>query len=155
MTSVLRVLIPLIFLAVSVSASTSLTPSKNEKCPVCGMFVAKYRDWLAAIRFSDGSTLYFDGMKDLFTYYFSLTHTDRSGKKRAIKEILATDYYDLSPIDARRAFFVIGSDVYGPMGKELIPFSSRNDAELFLRDHHGKKILTFEEITPRTMELIK
>ena len=30
---------------------------------------------------------------------------------------------------AKEAFFVIGSDVYGPMGHELIPFASKADAE--------------------------
>ena len=47
---------------------------------------------------------------------------------------------------------MIGSDVYGPMGHELIPFSSQDGAENFMKDHHGKEILTFDKITP---ELIK
>ena len=43
-------------------------PSAKDKCPVCGMFVAKYPDWLAAVRFRDGSHVFFDGAKDMFKY---------------------------------------------------------------------------------------
>jgi nitrous oxide reductase accessory protein NosL len=51
-------------------------------------------------------------------------------------------------IDAKRAFFVIGSDVYGPMGRELIPFQKESDAGVFLTDHHGLSIVPFERIKP-------
>ena len=47
-------------------------PGATDKCPVCGMFVAKYPDWVAEIIFKDGSAVYFDGCKDMFKYYFNL-----------------------------------------------------------------------------------
>jgi copper chaperone NosL len=46
-------------------------PSPADKCPVCGMFVAKYPDFMAAIVHMDGSTAWFDGAKDAFKYYFN------------------------------------------------------------------------------------
>jgi nitrous oxide reductase accessory protein NosL len=51
-------------------------------------------------------------------------------------------------IDGRSAFFVVGSDVYGPMGKELIPFASRQDADEFKKDHNGVRVLVWDEVTP-------
>jgi nitrous oxide reductase accessory protein NosL len=51
-------------------------------------------------------------------------------------------------LDARKAFFVIGSDVYGPMGRELIPFFTKEDALVFKKDHNGTRILVFEQVTP-------
>ena len=65
-----------------------------------------------------------------------------------IAAIYVTEYYDMKIIDAKTAFFVIGSDVYGPMGKELIPFVSMADAEAFKKDHKGTRILKFEDIKP-------
>jgi copper chaperone NosL len=50
---------------------------------------------------------------------------------------------------------VVGSDVHGPMGHELIPFSTRAGAESFLADHHGKQILSFAEITPELVEELR
>ena len=123
-------------------------PSKKDKCPVCGMFVYKYPDWVGEILFKDGSIAFFDGAKDMFKYYYNLK---KYNPAKTIKDILAiyvTEYYDMEIIDAKTAFFVIGSDVYGPMGRELIPFVGKSDAEAFKKDHKGKRILRFEDIKP-------
>lgn len=118
----------------------------SVRCSVCGMFVAKYDNWLAQIRLADQTVMYFDGVKDLLVFYF-----DPGGYSKAspedIKEIWVRDYYSLQWLDGRAAFYVIGSDVYGPMGKEFIPFASREGADSFLRDHKGEKILVFSEIS--------
>ena len=65
-----------------------------------------------------------------------------------------TDYYSLESIEGTRAFYVIGSDVFGPMGKELIPFGKETEAREFLKDHKGKKILRFQEITPEILKTL-
>jgi nitrous oxide reductase accessory protein NosL len=33
------------------------------------------------------------------------------------------------------------------MGHELVPLRTRDEAAEFLRDHHGKRILRFEDVT--------
>ena len=125
-----------------------VTPSKKDKCPVCGMFVYKYPDWVGEILFQDGSVAFFDGAKDLFKYYFNVKKFNPGTVQKDIAAIYVTEYYDLKLMDALEAFFVMGSDVYGPMGRELIPFLSREEAEEFKRDHKGTRILTFPEVTP-------
>ncbi|MCW8953959.1 MAG: nitrous oxide reductase accessory protein NosL [Sulfurimonas sp.] len=112
--------------------------TKDEKCPICGMFVYKYPKWAAQIYYED-KHYSFDGVKDLMKYYF--THKD------GISKILVTDYYSQKAIDATKAFFVVGSDVYGPMGDELIPFVDEREAKTFSMDHKGYKILKFSEIS--------
>ena len=57
-------------------------------------------------------------------------------------------------IEAQKAFYVIGSDVYGPMGKELIPFEKLEDAKEFLYDHRGEEILKFHDIDENIMKRI-
>jgi nitrous oxide reductase accessory protein NosL len=61
------------------------------------------------------------------------------------------DYYSTADIDARQAYFVIWSDVYGPMGHEPIPFEKEADAKEFLREHKGMKILSFKDVTPEVI----
>jgi copper chaperone NosL len=129
-----------------------LKPSPKDKCPVCGMFVAKYPDWLVQVIFKDGSHAHFDGAKDMFKYLFNLKKYNPSKKPEDVQAIYVTDYYDLSPINGKEAFYVIGSDVYGPMGRELIPFQKEADARGFLKDHHGKILLKFKEVTPKIVE---
>jgi len=130
-------------------------PSAKDKCPVCGMFVAPYPNWVGQIVFKDGGRSYFDGPKDLFTYYFAPEKYGSARKRADIVDIHVTDYYSVSAIDGRKAFYVIGSDVRGPMGKELVPFAKKADADGFLKDHHGRKGLSFDEITQATLNNLK
>jgi nitrous oxide reductase accessory protein NosL len=36
--------------------------------------------------------------------------------------------------------------MYGPMGKELIPFEKKIEAQEFMKDHKATAVLKFEEI---------
>jgi len=120
--------------------------SKKERCPVCGMFVAKYQPWITQVFLSDGKVFMFDGAKDMLAFFFE---PQKYGAKSEAKpgDIWVKDYYSQDWINGRECYYVIGSDVYGPMGHEFIPFSSIEAAENFKKDHHGKKILKFNEIT--------
>lgn len=120
----------------------------KERCPVCGMFVAKYPDFAAQIRFRDGATLHFDGAKDMFKYYLNLSRYAPGRKPADVAAVFVTDYYDLSPVDGLKAFYVAGSDVHGPMGRELIPFATESKARDFLKDHRGKTVVGFRGVTP-------
>ncbi len=127
-------------------------PSDTDKCPVCGMFVAKYPDFLAQIILADGSRLWFDGVKDMMKYYFDRPKYHPGKKPADIQAVLVADYYSLKTIDGLQAFYVQGSDVYGPMGRELIPFGDEPAAREFLADHKGQAILTFSQITPDVLK---
>lgn len=125
----------------------SISPSAKDKCPVCGMFVAKYPDFLSEILFKDGSSLFFDGTKDMFKCYFNLKKYRPSKNLSEIDSIYVTSYYNLTLIDGAKAYYVIGSDIYGPMGRELIPFEKEADAKEFMKDHKGQSILRFIDVT--------
>lgn len=126
-------------------------PDKKDRCPVCGMFVAPYPDWIATIVLKDGNQLFFDGCKDLFHYYFKLPAGQGKGARDEIAEIYVTEYYSTQLVPVDDVFFVLGSDVYGPMGKELIPVANKELAESFMRDHSGTQILPFKKITPEIL----
>ncbi len=111
------------------------------------MFVARYPDWIAAVRFRDGSHAVFDGAKDLFKFWFDPGQYLPSRRSADLESAIVTGYYGVAQLDARAAFFVLGSDVYGPMGRELVPFASLAEAEEFKRDHRGTRILRFDEVT--------
>ncbi len=123
-------------------------PGHNDKCPVCGMFVYRYPDFLASVTYADGHLVFFDGVKDMFKYLLNLSRYAPDRSREEIVFIRVTEYYDLKPIDARTAFYVIGSDVLGPMGRELIPLQTAEDARLFSDDHAGQRVLAFDAITP-------
>ena len=126
----------------------------RDKCPVCGMFVAKYPDWTMVLLFRDGTPVFFDGAKDMFKYLFDIKRYHPSRKAEDIRTALVKDYYRLTWIDARKAWYVIGSDIYGPMGRELIPLENQKDAQEFMNDHKGKKILRYAEITKEVIKTL-
>ena len=134
-------------LAGTILAADPRPPTDEDRCGVCGMFVAKYPDWVGEIIFNDGSVAFSDGAKDLFKYYFNLKKYNPKKTTADIDAIYVTEYYNMKLINAYNALYVIGSDVYGPMGRELIPFETREDAEVFMKDHKGERILKFKEIS--------
>ena len=127
------------------------TPSQKDRCPVCGMYVSMFADWNAKIEFADSTYAIFDGPKDMFKYYLNIEKYNPSKGIADVTAISVKDYYSKTSIDARKAFFVIWSNVYGPMGHEPIPFGKEADANKFLQGHKGRKILRFNEITPKVI----
>ncbi len=140
----------------SIGAEAVVLPKPDETavCPVCGMFVAKYPYWIATVRFRDGHLEYFDGAKDLWKYLFDMPRWARGRTRETIDVIAVTSYYEGDQIAAKPAWYVIGSDVYGPMGHELVPHATEADAREFLADHKGKRILRSDAISPSLLRAL-
>lgn len=118
---------------------------EDAKCPVCGMFVSKFPKWVAQIQLQDGHNHYFDGVKDMMKFYFNPSKYHAHSNEQ-ILQMNVTDYYSLESTDGKKAYYVLGSNVYGPMGEELIPFKNEDEAKKFMTDHFGKKVVSFDEI---------
>lgn len=130
-------------------------PGDRDTCPVCGMFVAPYPEWTAQIVFADGSVVFFDGGKDLFTYLADRDRYLPAKRTLGIEGIFVTSYYDTEFIAARAAHYVVGSDVIGPMGREPVPHATREEAEGFLEDHGGSAVVGFDDITPELLRSMR
>ncbi len=132
-------------LGISSGKADAIKVPKDAKCPVCGMFVSKYPKW-AAVIIDDKKSLYFDGVKDMIKYMFE--------KNKKYSHIHVTDYYTTNAIEAQKAYYVLGSTVYGPMGDELIPFSTMEKAQAFKADHQGKSVIKFDQIDKAVLKQI-
>lgn len=144
-----HLILSLIFLPLIAFGSENFAtpePGLKDTCPVCGMFVAKYPEWIATVLYKDGHAHHFDGAKDLFKYLLDLNKWAPGHSADDMAGIGVTEYYGLSRIRARDAWYVIGSDVLGPMGHELVPLETEADAREFLHDHTGREILRFDEV---------
>ncbi len=127
-------------------------PGLKDTCPVCGMFVAKYPEWIATVLYKDGHAHHFDGAKDLFKYLLELEKWAPGHNADDMAGIGVTEYYGLGRIRAEDAWYVIGSDVLGPMGHELVPLETQADAKEFLHDHSGTKMVRFDEVALPLLE---
>ena len=142
---ILLVIMCVVLVGINVSAEPVDPVSSTERCAVCGMMVAKYTPWITQIHAAGEKPVMFDGVKDMMAYYFNPISYSGKGEMQSA-DLWVKDYYTLEYIDGREALYVVGSDVMGPMGEELIPFASRDAAENFRKDHKGKEVISFDDI---------
>ncbi|MFQ5645000.1 MAG: nitrous oxide reductase accessory protein NosL [Thiogranum sp.] len=115
----------------------------------CGMTVLDHDGPKGQVFLTDREQpLWFTSIRDTIAF------TRLPGEPRNIAAIYVTDIGRASwdrpePgtwIDARKAFYVIGSDRVGGMqAPELVPFATRKDAELFV-EQHGGEVFAFDAI---------
>ena len=144
MKSLKSALLLLLILMLSCGGKEKMkTDAKNgeHRCANCGMITSKYPKWEQKVVSRDKSVMYFDGARCMFKILL-----DKNQSPKEIDSILVKDYYSLKYIDGKEAFYVTGSDVLGPMGNELIPFKTLEEAQEFKKDHKGKNIVRFGDV---------
>ena len=123
----------------------------NISCGKCGMAPARYPKWQTQIVFTDGSMTPFDGCKCMFGYLFHMGQYDTKHTTDDMAAVWVKDFHSGDWIQAADAHYVVGSDVMGPMGKELIPFGAHADAMAFQTENGG----TLTEYDSISMETLK
>lgn len=126
---------------------TPAVPNATDACPVCGMLVQPHQDWLAQVRLSDGSTLFFEGPKDMFRYLRSPGSYAKDKRDLEIIGGFVTTWSEHRTVPIEKAWFVIGSDVRGPAGQELVAHASIADANKFIIEHGGMRLVRADDVT--------
>ncbi len=145
------VLFSILFLWSLPSNAHFVKPTKDDICPVCGMNVTKNPEHVAVIMFKDGKHVKFHGAKNMFIFYFYMRKYDQKHEKTNVATMHVTDFTTLKHIRAESAFYVIGSEVEGPMGVSVLPFAQVTEAEAF-SEKHGGKVYSFSEITTEVID---
>lgn len=118
----------------------------GARCPVCGMYPARYPEWAAQIIFADGNAQFFDSPVNLFVFLRNVPRYNPSYSAADVAASYVTDFGTGQWIDAGVAFYVAGADIPGPMRVGNLPaFAARSDAERFVA-RRGGEILNREEI---------
>ena len=131
-----------------------VAPKKGDACPICGMSVSEHPIWVAVIMFSDGKHVKLHGPKSMFTYFYNLENYNEKYKKKDVATMHVTAYNTLEHLRAENAYYVINSNIKGPMGADLIPFKDRASAEVFIKEHGGT-IMLFKNITREIVNSLK
>lgn len=111
--------------------------TEDMSCGVCGMYPAKFVKWQTQIIFTDGAMVPFDGSKDMFKYILNMAKYDKKHSRNDIAAIWVKGFDSGKWLDGRKAAYVVGSKVMGPMGKELIPFNNGDGAGKFKTANDG------------------
>ena len=136
-STLLLLALGLVPLANAAEQPAPMVITNDLSCGVCGMFPAKFVKWQTQIIFTDGVMVPFDGSKDMFKYILEMTKYEPKHTSDDIAAIWVKGFDSGKWLDGRKAVYVVGSKVMGPMGKELIPFNNGESAMKFKKANEG------------------
>lgn len=132
----------------SAGPATAVEPGPDTACSLDGMMLADFPGPKAQIVYSEGPPEFFCDLMELF----GALHEPE--QKRGVAALFVQDMGKTSwdrPvgnwIDARAALYVVGSRKQGSMGSTFASFSSREDADAFVRAEGGR-VVKFGQVTP-------
>lgn len=123
----------------------------SDECHICGMLITRFDGPKGELfRKEQGNTVFkFCSTRDMFSYYLDPENT------RNVSQMMVHDMSkmpwgsngidDKYLIDAKTAWYVIGSEKTGAMGKTLASFGLQADAQTFAEEFGGK-VLSFIEV---------
>jgi len=127
--------------------------TRDTACSLDGMILADYPGPKGQIHYDKGEPDFFCDTRELMSIYL------RPEQKRRVVGIFTQDMGKAewkNPqgqwIDARTAYFVLGSRMKGSMGPTLATFLRAEDAQSFVKANGGR-VLRFDEITPEMVRL--
>lgn len=136
-----------IFVMVGCTSHAPISPKvieSHKECPLCGMYPARYPLFNCQLIFEDHTYEAFDSAEGLLIYLLFPDKTDH--KAKPYHQIYFKDYLNERWVDAKNTYFVVGSEILGPMGIEFVAFSSEKDAQQFLKAEQGKQIVHFNQV---------
>ncbi|MBL4899298.1 MAG: nitrous oxide reductase accessory protein NosL [Colwellia sp.] len=123
-----------------------------DECHLCGMLITRFDGPKGEVfRKETGDQVFkFCSTRDMFSYYLDPEN------KRNVAQMLVHDMSkmpwgsdsidDKYFIDAKTAWYVVGSERIGAMGETLASFSQQDDAQAFAKEFGGK-VLSFDGIS--------
>ncbi len=145
----------LIFMGAVMLNAGSIEVTKKDRGLIRHMKVYKYPAWIARAKTRE-KTVYFSSPKSMFEYYFQPIKWTSLGAITSsdIVSVTVTDFNTLEAIDAKKAFYVYGSNQISPAGDDLPAFATKQSAQEFAKKYNGKRVLSFDEVSNALIFLI-
>lgn len=135
------------------SSAQPVAITAGTACSLDGMILADFPGPKGQIHYASGDPDFFCDTMELFSIYL------QPEQQKRITGIYTQDMAKTSwekPennwIDARQAYYVLGSSQHGSMGPTLASFGTQEGAKSFA-DQYGGKLLRFEEVTMDMVDL--
>lgn len=118
----------------------------DARCPVCGMYPARFPRWAAQAIYRDSATQFFDSPVNLHVFLDDVGRFAAGYRREDVTAMFVTDIMSGRWTDAAGAWYVHESDVAGPMREGNLPaFTHREAAERFASERGGT-VLSSQEI---------
>lgn len=131
------------------AAQRALAIESGEECHLCGMIIGNFPGPKGQLyeRGHQGN-MKFCSTRDLFAYLLDPEHS-HNVQSVFVHDMAVTPWDhpdDETYIDAREAWYVLGSSRKGAMGPTLASFKNKEDAEAFA-SQYGGELARFSEVT--------
>ncbi|MBI5861977.1 MAG: nitrous oxide reductase accessory protein NosL [Rhodocyclales bacterium] len=128
-------------------------PGADTVCSLDGMSLQDFPGPKAQIHYDQGAPDFFCDVREMFSIFL---------RPEQQKRVVALYTQDMGQadwtqprghwIDARTAFYVVGSRKTGSMGPAIASFATERDAQTFAQKEGGK-VLRFDQVTPDIADL--
>lgn len=136
------------------TAEGNPSPTADDRCPMCAMRVADHPNWVGAIELEGGDTFYACSVRCTLA---TSMNTDKflGVPKSKVKRVRVPQYLEKGKwLDAETAWYVIDSDIRGPMGLALVPAVSQEEAKVIV-DRHKGRALSRADVTMAVLKDLK
>lgn len=116
----------------------------DARCPVCGMFPARYPRWAAQVIFANGDVQYLDSPLSLFIYLQQVPRYTAGQSAANIVTSYVTDLDTGTWVATAQAWFVHRSRLMGPMRSGNLPAFATLDQARDFADREGGEWLSAE-----------
>jgi len=120
-------------------------PTSENRCLVCGMYPARFPKHRAQVSMADGSHQHFCSNQCLVHFMADQKKYLKIPEK--VKSIWVTVYPDGGYEYAMGLYYLVGSNIMGPMGKEALPYRLKSDADS-AAEEHGGSVIHFRALNP-------
>ncbi|MDD2384386.1 MAG: nitrous oxide reductase accessory protein NosL [Sulfurospirillaceae bacterium] len=145
----------LIVLCVATLFGAHMEISKDATCLIRKIKLYTAPEWAASIQVRSGKIAYFSSPKSMFEFYFQPGKwPEYNVKSEDDMRIHVTNFNTLEKIPAKQAFFVYGSSKISPAGDDLPAFSTKQEAEAFLKKYNGSRVMDFSQVSDGLINLL-
>lgn len=127
----------------------AFTIESHKECPLCGMIPARYPRFHCQVILESGDYIAFDSAAGLITF---LLFPDKTGMEPGkVDSVYFKDYLSETWIHSDKTFFVIGSEIMGPMGIEFLAVDSYEKAMELKKQEKGVWIIHYKKVDRQFM----
>ncbi len=124
-------------------------PTEEDRCSVCNMIPAKYPTFKTQLIMADKRRFHFCSSQCLFE--FAQDPHKHGATTTEVGDVWLHDHVSGRYIFGKNAYYVVGSEIHGPMGPEAIAFDLKSEAADFTKVNNGQ-VLKFEKVTPAAIK---
>lgn len=127
--------------------------NKQDECHVCGMLIDGFPGPRGEL-YQANKMHKFCSTRDMLSYYFD-PENQHQVQSMFVHDMANSEWNkpdDNHLIDARSAYYVLGSDKEGAMGPTLASFAQQADADAFAQTYGGK-VLAFAQLSAEGLQM--